>query len=124
MARVNTTTLEGIAAASKKSPLADAAKQAQEADAQAAEDAYFTKVLASGKTQAQIDALRDAYDTAEVIRENDPTKTSTVDRATGQVVTKTKTVNPPVIVEDDDNPPVIVEDDDILLVDELLYLLM
>jgi hypothetical protein len=112
MARVNTTTLEGIAAASKKSPLADAAKQAQEADAQAAEDAYFTKVLASGKTQAQIDALRDAYDTAEVIRENDPTKTSTVDRATGQVVTKTKTVNPPVIVEDDDNPPVIVEDDD------------
>jgi hypothetical protein len=33
MARVNTTTLEGIAAASKKSPLADAAKQAQEADA-------------------------------------------------------------------------------------------
>jgi hypothetical protein len=105
MARVNTTTLEGIAAASKKSPLADAAKQAQEADAQAAEDAYFTKVLASGKTQAQIDALRDAYDTAEVIRENDPTKTSTVDRATGQVVTKTKTVNPPVIVEDDDNPP-------------------
>jgi hypothetical protein len=105
MARVNTTTLEGIAAASKKSPLADAAKQAQEADAQAAEDAYFTKVLASGKTQAQIDALRGAYDTAEVIRENDPTKTSTVDRATGQVVTKTKTVNPPVIVEDDDNPP-------------------
>jgi hypothetical protein len=105
MARVNTNTLEGIAAASKKSPLADAAKQAQEADAQAAEDAYFTKVLASGKTQAQIDALRGAYDTAEVIRENDPTKTSTVDRATGQVVTKTKTVNPPVIVEDDDNPP-------------------
>jgi hypothetical protein len=105
MARVNTTTLEGIAAASKKSPLADAAKQAQEADAQAAEDAYFTKVLASGKTKAQIDALRGAYDTAEVIRENDPTKTSTVDRATGQVVTKTKTVNPPVIVEDDDNPP-------------------
>jgi hypothetical protein len=106
MARVNTTTLEGIAAASKKSPLADAAKQAQEADAQAAEDAYFTKVLASGKTQAQIDALRGAYDTAEVIRANDPTKTSTVDRATGQVVTKTKTVNPPVIVEeDDDNPP-------------------
>ena len=106
MARVNTTTLEGIAAASKKSPLADAAKQAQEADAQAAEDAYFTQVLASGKTQAQIDALRGAYDTAEVIRANDPTKTSTVDRATGQVVTKTKTVNPPVIVEeDDDNPP-------------------
>ena len=94
MARVNTTTLEGITAASKKSPLADAAKQAQEADAQAAEDAYFTKVLASGKTQAQIDALRGAYDTAEVIRANDPTKTSTVDRATGQVVTKAATPAP------------------------------
>jgi hypothetical protein len=64
-------------------------------------DAYFTKVLASGKTQAQIDALRNAYDTAEVIRQNDPTKTSTVDRATGQVVTKTKT--PTQIVEDVDD---------------------
>jgi hypothetical protein len=95
-----------LAAKQKATALEAAAKEAQAAaDAQAAEDAYFTKVLASGKTQAQIDALRGAYDTAEVIRENDPTKTSTVDRTTGQVVTKTKTVNPPVIVEDDDNPP-------------------
>ena len=82
---------------------ADAAAKAA-ADAQATEDAYYTKVLASGKTQAQIDALRNAYDTAEVIRANDPTKTSTVDRATGKVVTKTKTIDPTIITEDDDRP--------------------
>jgi hypothetical protein len=109
MARVNTTTLAGIAAASKPKvdpaakAAADAAAKAA-AEAQAIENAYYTKVLASGKTQAQIDALRNAYDTAEVIRQNDPTKTSTVDRATGQVVTKTKTVNPIIVTEDDDKP--------------------
>jgi hypothetical protein len=54
-------------------------------------DDYYTKVLASGKTQAQIDALRNAYDTAEVIRKQSPTKTSTVDRTTGKVIT---TVDP------------------------------
>jgi hypothetical protein len=78
-----------------------AMRAAQAAPAAVEDDSYFTKVLASGKTQAQIDALRGAYDTAEVIRQNDPTKTSTVDRATGQVVTKTKT--PTQIVEDVDN---------------------
>jgi hypothetical protein len=86
-----------LAAAAKKKT--DAAAKAA-AEAQATEDQYYTKVLASGKTQAQIDALRGAYDTAEVIRANDPTKTSTVDRATGKVVTKTKTTNAPVITED------------------------
>jgi len=98
MARVNTTTLAGIAAASK--PKVDpAAKAAADAaakaatEAQAIENAYYTKVLASGKTQAQIDALRGAYDTADVIRQQSPTKTSTVDRTTGKVVTTTK---PPV----------------------------
>jgi len=55
----------------------------------AIDDAYYTKVLASGKTQAQIDALRGAYDTAEVIRAASPTKTSTVNRTTGKVVTTT-----------------------------------
>ena len=78
---------------------ANEAKIAEEA--QAKEDAYYTKVLASGKTQFQIDTLRAAYDTAEVIRANDPTKTSTVDRTTGKVVTGTKTITPPVITEDD-----------------------
>ncbi len=56
-------------------------------------DDYYTKVLASGKTQAQIDALRNAYDTAEVIRQYSPTKTATVDRTTGKVVTTKKSVN-------------------------------
>jgi len=92
------------AAAKKKADTAAATAAKIAADAQAAEDVYYTKKLASGKTQAQIDALRNAYDTAEVIRANDPTKTSTVDRATGQVVTKTKTINPTVITEDDNKP--------------------
>jgi len=82
---------------------ADAAAKAA-ADAQAKEDEYYTKVLASGKTQAQLDALRGAYDTAQTIRENDPTKTSTVDRETGKVVTKTKTVDPVIVTEEDDKP--------------------
>ena len=79
MARVNTNTLEGILAASKVAPAVTPEP--------VVDDSYYTKVLASGKTQAQIDALRGAYDTAEVIRENDPTKTSTVDRVTGKVIT-------------------------------------
>jgi hypothetical protein len=78
MARVNTNTLEGILAASKTTP------------SPVENDDYYTKVLASGKTQAQIDALRGAYDTADVIRQQSPTKTSTVDRTTGKVVTTTK----------------------------------
>ena len=80
-----------LAAKARATALEAAAKEAKAAEeAQAAEDAYYTKVLASGKTQAQIDALRGAYDTAEVIRQNAPNRTSTVDRATGQVITKTK----------------------------------
>jgi len=84
-----------LAAAAKAK--ADAAAKAA-ADAQAVEDKYYTKVLASGKTQAQIDALRNAYDTAELIRTTDPTKNSTVDRVTGKVVTTTKEVTPTPIV--------------------------
>jgi len=78
------------AAAKKKADATIKAAAKAAAEAQATEDQYYTKVLASGKTQAQIDALRNAYDTAEVIRQNDPTKTSTVDRTTGKVVTTTK----------------------------------
>jgi hypothetical protein len=71
---------------------AQAMRAAQATPAPIEDDSYFTKVLASGKTQAQIDALRGAYDTAEVIGQQSPTKTSTVDRATGKVVT---TARPP-----------------------------
>jgi hypothetical protein len=81
-----------LANKSTSASLEAAAKEAKiSEDEQAAEDAYYTKILASGKTQAQIDTLRDAYDTAEVIRQNAPGKTSTVDRATGKVVTKAAT---------------------------------
>jgi len=77
-----------LAAQAKATALEAAAKEAKAAEeAQAAEDAYYTKVLASGKTQFQIDTLRNAYDTAETIRTTDPTKTSTVNRTTGKVVT-------------------------------------
>jgi hypothetical protein len=75
--------------AAAKRALAPAAPVAVE------DDSYFTKVLASGKTQAQIDALRGAYDTAEVIRQQSPTKTSTVDRATGKVVTTARPSSAP-----------------------------
>ena len=93
-----------LAAKQRSTALETAAKEAKAAaDAQAKEDEYFTKVLASGKTQAQIDALRGAYDTAEVIRANDPTKTSTVDRATGQVVTKAATPTQVTKITDDNN---------------------
>jgi hypothetical protein len=71
-------------------------------DKQLTDDAYYTKTLASGKTQAQIDALRDAYDTAESIRINSPTKTSRVDRITGKVIT---TVDPNKGKTDDNYQP-------------------
>jgi hypothetical protein len=90
-----------LAAKQRATALEAAAKEAKAAeDAQAKEDAYYTKVLASGKTQAQIDTLRSAYDTAEVIRANDPTKTSTVDRTTGKVVTTKKAVDTTLVTDD------------------------
>jgi hypothetical protein len=81
---VNTTTMAGITAASRGEtgyvPPVDT-------------DTYATKVLASGKTQAQIDALRNAYDTAAMIRDNYGSQgiTSIVDPATGKVITKSST---------------------------------
>jgi hypothetical protein len=60
-------------------------------------DSYYTKVLASGKTQAQIDALRNAYDTASMLREQvtplSQVTGSTVDRTTGKVITTYKDPN-------------------------------
>jgi hypothetical protein len=78
-ARLNT-----LQADQKALAAAEAAVNKQKTD-----DAYYTKTLASGKTQAQIDALRDAYDTADLIRTVDPTMTSRVDRTTGKVITTT-----------------------------------
>ena len=78
-----------LAAEAKKKADAAAATAAKiAADAQAAEDKYYTKVLASGKTQAQIDALRNAYDTTNLINQISPTSTATIDRTTGKITTK------------------------------------
>ena len=89
MARVDTTSLAGILAASKAAPVATPEP--------VVDDSYYTKVLASGKTQAQIDALRNAYDTAAQIRETvtplSQVTGSSVDRVTGKVTTTTKDPN-------------------------------
>jgi hypothetical protein len=59
---------------------------------QQADDAYYTKVLASGKTQAQIDALRGAYDTSNLINANAAVPfTTSVDRTTGKITKTAKT---------------------------------
>ncbi len=50
-------------------------------------DPYYTKVLASGKTQAQIDALRNAWDTTNLINQVSPTNVASIDRTTGKVTT-------------------------------------
>ena len=59
------------------------------ADAQDVADAYYTKTLASGKTQAQIDALRGAWDTTNLINKVDPTQSASMDRTTGKVTSFT-----------------------------------
>jgi hypothetical protein len=83
-----------IAAMRAASPQSAAAKAAQQAALLAAEEAamaeenkYYTKVLASGKTQAQIDALRNAWDTTNLINQTSPTNVASIDRTTGKVTT-------------------------------------
>ena len=58
-------------------------------DKQLADDAYYTKTLASGDTQAQIDARRNAWDTVNLINKVDPTQGATMDRTTGQITSFT-----------------------------------
>ena len=72
------------------------------ADAQDVADAYYTKTLASGKTQAQIDALRGAWDTTNLINKVDPTKSASIDRTTGIV---TSFVDPLKTAKNTTNPP-------------------
>lgn len=57
-------------------------------DKQLADDSYYTKTLASGDTQAQIDARRDAWDTVNLINQTSPTNVATMDRDTGKITTK------------------------------------
>ena len=59
--------------------------------AQATEDAYYTQPVGiTGKTQAQLDALANARETAATIRGASTTMTSRVDPATGKVITTPK----------------------------------
>ena len=70
---------------------ANAARLAKaEAKKLAAENAYYTKVVSGGKTQAQLDALKNARATAETIRQTSTTKTARVDPITGKVITGPK----------------------------------
>jgi hypothetical protein len=87
---------EQTKARAQASALAAAAKQAQEADLQAAEDAYYTKKDSQGKTQAQRDAMKNALKTAAEIRETSTTKSAYVDPKTGKVVTMAKGTPVPV----------------------------
>jgi len=69
--------------------IGDRAMDAQLA-AKAANAPYSVKVGSTGKTQAQIDALENARNTAALIRDTSTTMTSKVDPATGMVVTTPK----------------------------------
>jgi hypothetical protein len=81
---------EQTKAKGRATALAEAAKQAQEADTQAAEDAYYTKKDSQGKTQAQRDMAQNALKTAAEIRETSTTRSAYVDPKTGKVVTMAK----------------------------------
>ena len=69
---------------------------AQAAAAQATEDAYYTKIVSGGKTQAQLDALANARTTAATIRDESTTMSARVDPATGKVITTPKGTIAPV----------------------------
>jgi hypothetical protein len=87
MARVNTNTLEGILAASKVAPVVTPEPVVN--------DAYYTKIVSGGKTQAQLDALANARTTAATIRDESTTMSARVDPATGKVITTPKgTITP------------------------------
>jgi len=60
------------------------------AKAQAEENAYYTKTVSGGKTQAQLDALKNARATAATIRDTSTTMSARVDPVTGRVISKPK----------------------------------
>jgi hypothetical protein len=70
---------------------ANAARLAKaEAKRIADENAYYTETVSGGKTQAQLDALKNARATAAIIRDTSTTMTSRVDPVTGRVITTPK----------------------------------
>ena len=98
-AKVPVSAAESAAAARAKAAADLKAKQDADkavADAtakQEAQDAYYTKIVSNGKTQAQLDALDNAIKTASQITESYSGigLTSTVDPKTGKVVTTNNT---------------------------------
>jgi hypothetical protein len=60
------------------------------AKAQAEENAYYTKTVSGGKTQAQLDALKNARATAATIRDTSTTMSARVDPVTGRVISTPK----------------------------------
>jgi hypothetical protein len=85
------------AAIAAKAAEADAAlKAANEAAAkQAKEDEYYTKIISNGKTQAQLDAIANATNTANLLNQTygGATPVSKVDPKTGKVTTDTEAVS-------------------------------
>jgi hypothetical protein len=60
------------------------------AKAQAEENAYYTETVSGGKTQAQLDALKNARATAATIRDTSTTMSARVDPVTGRVISTPK----------------------------------
>ena len=58
--------------------------------APAVDDSYYTKIVSGGKTQAQLDALKNARATAATIRDTSTTMSARVDPVTGKVITTPK----------------------------------
>jgi hypothetical protein len=74
----------------QQASLTELEKVQKELDAPNVADPYYTKKDSQGKTQAQRDALKDAFATAAGIRDTSKTKSAYVDPKTGKVVTMSK----------------------------------
>jgi hypothetical protein len=85
---------EAKAAADAKAGADKAAADKAAADKAAAADAYYTKIVADGLTQAQLDAIANANATANLINQTygGATPVSKVDPKTGKVITDTAAV--------------------------------
>jgi hypothetical protein len=95
-AAANKATLDKAAIAAKAAEADAALKAANEAAAkQAKEDEYYTKIVSNGKTQAQLDAIANATNTANLLNQTygGATPVSKVDPKTGKVITDTAAVS-------------------------------
>ena len=95
-AAANKATVDKAAIAAKAAEADAALKAANEAAAkQAKEDEYYTKIVSNGKTQAQLDAIANATNTANLLNQTygGATPVSKVDPKTGKVITDTAAVS-------------------------------